>query len=254
MTYTLKLIDFYTHSYETTFGTCDLCMSTGTHDEEHLVFETSDNTIIDMENGYWNWGDYFTLIYVENTADFAHWLNNQEFDGEAPETEEELQKVITMIVGDYDFHCSTEEYNSIDDYITQVEFCAEINTVSKIEEDDPLLEEWEKEIFSIKGVEKTSDTTLALLSYPSEFNDNAFYSTEIDGDCFIVKGKDELLSLIIKLCELVYFNNDSVTSDFNELIVRWVENNKNKTLTLSANDIAHYYDSDYIANLMKKVK
>lgn len=103
MTYTLKLTDFYSDSYETDFGTCDLCMSTGIHEEEHFVFETSDGTVIDMENGYWSWGDYYTLLYIDNTADFAHWLSKQEFDGEAPKTEEELQSVITLITLDYDY-------------------------------------------------------------------------------------------------------------------------------------------------------
>lgn len=102
MTYSLKLIDFYTHSYEATFGTCDLCMGSGIHDEEHFVFETSKGNTIDMENGYWCWGDYFTLIYIDNTADFAHWLNSKKFDGEAPETEEELQEIIYNIVDEYE--------------------------------------------------------------------------------------------------------------------------------------------------------
>ena len=103
MTYKLKLTDFYSHSFETNFGTCDLCMSSGIHEEEHFVFETSKGVSIDMENGYWDWGVYYPILYIDNTADFAHWLNKQEFDGQAPETEEELQNVISLITLDYDF-------------------------------------------------------------------------------------------------------------------------------------------------------
>lgn len=92
----------HTHSYEATFGTCDLCMGSGIHDEEHFVFETSEGNTIDMENGFWKWGDYFNLVYIDNTADFAHWLNSKKFDGEAPETEEELQEIIYDIVSEYE--------------------------------------------------------------------------------------------------------------------------------------------------------
>lgn len=92
----------HTRSYETTFGTCDLCMSTGIHNEEHFVFETSDNNIITMENGYWDYGNYYKLLTIDNTADFAYWLNNQKFDGNVPETEEELQKIIPNIVLEYE--------------------------------------------------------------------------------------------------------------------------------------------------------
>lgn len=102
MTYSLKLIDFYNRSFETTFGTCDLCMSTGIHNEEHFVFETSDNNIITMENGYWDYGNYYKLLTIDNTADFAYWLNNQKFDGNAPETEEELQEIFSNIVLEYE--------------------------------------------------------------------------------------------------------------------------------------------------------
>ena len=42
MSYSLKLIDLKTDSYETIFGTCDLCMGTGVHIEEHMIFETSE--------------------------------------------------------------------------------------------------------------------------------------------------------------------------------------------------------------------
>lgn len=110
MTYSMKLIDFKTESYETTFGTCELCMSSGTNTIEIFVFEISNGNIIEMENGFWDWGDYFTLTYIENTADFAHWLSQETFEGEPPCDERELQNMIRDIEEDYKNHRTCEKF------------------------------------------------------------------------------------------------------------------------------------------------
>lgn len=84
MTYTLKLVDFITNTYETEFGTCDMCMHTGQATEETFVFKLGSGRIIEADNTFWDWGDHFTIIYIKNTADFAHWLSQQTFEGDEP--------------------------------------------------------------------------------------------------------------------------------------------------------------------------
>lgn len=85
MTYTLKLVDFIANTYETEFGTCDLCMYTGQATDETFVFELGSGRRIEANNTYRDWGDHFTVIDVDNTADFAHWLSQQTFVGKEPE-------------------------------------------------------------------------------------------------------------------------------------------------------------------------
>lgn len=110
MSYSLKLIDFKTNSYETTFGTCDLCMGTGMHTEEIFVFELPGGKIIEMENGFWDWGDYFDLVSIQNTADFAHWLSGEEFEGDPPADEYEMQNIIRDIEDKYDAYLMYQKH------------------------------------------------------------------------------------------------------------------------------------------------
>ena len=85
MAYTVKLVDFITRTYEAEFGTCDLCMGTGQATDETFVFELGSGKIIEADNTYWHYGDHFTIIDIDNTADSAHWLSQQTFVGKEPE-------------------------------------------------------------------------------------------------------------------------------------------------------------------------
>lgn len=73
----IKLIDIERNGYETTFGTCELCMWDGYADETTYIFDI-DGERREVEGWVWDWGD-FSSIWIENTADFAHWLNQQPF-------------------------------------------------------------------------------------------------------------------------------------------------------------------------------
>lgn len=66
--------------YGATFGTCDLCMSTGTAENPVYTFEftdteTGEEVVRDVEGWMWDWGDYFT-VYVDNVITFGDWLED----------------------------------------------------------------------------------------------------------------------------------------------------------------------------------
>lgn len=73
----IKLIDVESEPQEVTFGTCELCMSTGFANEPIFTFLING---IEVEvNGYeWSWGDYDEVPDV-NVIDFAAWLNKIDF-------------------------------------------------------------------------------------------------------------------------------------------------------------------------------
>lgn len=75
-----KLVDFYSREYETRFGTCEFCMSTGMAVEPHFKFEYDDGHTEWVAGYFWSWGDLF-LVDIDNTANFAAWLADQELDG-----------------------------------------------------------------------------------------------------------------------------------------------------------------------------
>ena len=75
-----KLVDFYSREYETEFGTCELCMSTGTAVEPHFKFEYDDGHTEWVAGYFWRLGGLF-LVDIDNTANFAAWLADQELDG-----------------------------------------------------------------------------------------------------------------------------------------------------------------------------
>ena len=110
MTYKLKLIDFKTKTSMATFGTCELCMGTSELVEGVFVFETSRGKVIEVTNGRWDWGDYDTIVNIENTADFAHWLSQQEFEGKPPEHEWDIADNLRSIVDSYDEHNKCQRY------------------------------------------------------------------------------------------------------------------------------------------------
>lgn len=79
-TYRVRLLDYNEYSEETTFGTCDLCMGTGTASNPTFTFEftdteTGEETVRDVEGYFWDWGDYFT-VDIYNVARFGDWLED----------------------------------------------------------------------------------------------------------------------------------------------------------------------------------
>lgn len=78
--YRVRLLDYNEYSEVTTFGTCDLCMGTGTAENPTFTFEftdttTGEKTVRDVEGYMWDWGDYFT-VYISNVPRFGDWLEN----------------------------------------------------------------------------------------------------------------------------------------------------------------------------------
>lgn len=61
------------------FGTCELCMSVGTHNFEVYVVEDENGKQFEYESGYWSWGDYMTYVWesIENAIEFASWFREQ---------------------------------------------------------------------------------------------------------------------------------------------------------------------------------
>lgn len=74
----VKLIDHRSETYETTFGSCEMCFHTGHATETQLKFRYEDGTTEWVDTFFWSWGDFFE-IEIENLADFAHWLGQQDF-------------------------------------------------------------------------------------------------------------------------------------------------------------------------------
>ena len=78
-----KVIDVKSEVEENVqFGTCDLCMSVGTLEKEFIVLEDEKGRIYEIETGEWDWGDYMTMIYIDNIADFSGWLSKRDITRE----------------------------------------------------------------------------------------------------------------------------------------------------------------------------
>lgn len=74
----IKLIDVVTETYDTTFGTCELCIHTGEATEPTFHFQKEDGTEFEVEGYYWNWGDLST-IYVDNIIELADFISRQTY-------------------------------------------------------------------------------------------------------------------------------------------------------------------------------
>lgn len=75
----LKLVDIDINSYETEFGTCELCMSVGYAYEPTYYFEKDDGMTFHIDGYYWSWGD-LDYIEVDNVIEFAAYINSLDFD------------------------------------------------------------------------------------------------------------------------------------------------------------------------------
>ena len=107
-TYRVRLLDYNEYSQETTFGTCEICMYTGTAENPTFTFEftntdTGEETVSDVRGYMWDWGDYIT-VDIYNVARFGDWLEDN---------------TITVDTLDMDFYSLRElvsrwEYRNVD--------------------------------------------------------------------------------------------------------------------------------------------
>lgn len=99
----IKLIDFDPgEPYETEFGTCELCMSTGEAQDPRFKFKYEDGSTEWVDGSFWSWADQF-VVYVDNTAEFAGWLIEQDFKPDFRIKEyEDLQQIVN------DYHYESE--------------------------------------------------------------------------------------------------------------------------------------------------
>lgn len=79
-TYRVRLLDYNEYSQSTTFGTCEICMSTGIAENPTFTFEftdteTGEETVSDVKGYMWDWGDYHT-VDIYNVARFGDWLED----------------------------------------------------------------------------------------------------------------------------------------------------------------------------------
>ena len=82
-TYRVRLLAYREDTdTNTTFGTCDICMSTGTADNPVYTFEFTDTDTGEKDtreiDGYeWDWGDY-SVVLIDNVIRFGDWLEDNE--------------------------------------------------------------------------------------------------------------------------------------------------------------------------------
>ena len=79
-TYRVRLLDYNEYSQETTFGSCEICMHTGTAENPVYTFEftdtdTGEETVSDVRGYMWDWGDYRT-VDIYNVIAFGDWLED----------------------------------------------------------------------------------------------------------------------------------------------------------------------------------
>lgn len=76
----IKLIDVQTEVEEDVeFGTCELCMWTGSAEYPTFIFEKEDGTKFEVLGWEWDWGDLDTL-YIGNVVLFNDYISQIEFD------------------------------------------------------------------------------------------------------------------------------------------------------------------------------
>lgn len=259
MTYTLKLIDFKTKSYETTFGTCDLCMSTGMHTTEHFIFETSEDKVIYMENGFWDWGDYFTLIEVENSADFAHWLSQQEFEGEAPQDERDLQREISNIAEKYISCKEGELYERLGYSMCNIELSIIMNFYEELHQDEPIEDDYLFTLLDVEGVGDVEGDGY-INSFWNKNKDSKEYNHSIDlyGEGFAAKNTHVLFVAMKELCNKSLSYVESNNGKVDEIAIWWENKGEENSLILEEKDIEKLHhcenDNDVYDFLIKKVK
>lgn len=84
-----------------TFGTCELCMSTGTMTEQYFHFKDETGRVHIVEGFMWDWGDLFE-IYIENIPHFAEWVAHQDIDPPSDENYGHDYAWLSDLVHQYD--------------------------------------------------------------------------------------------------------------------------------------------------------
>lgn len=75
-----KLINYTTNEKEdVTFGTCEMCMSTGSMTEQIFHIQDEYGRVHEVEGHEWDWGD-LSEIYIDNIPKFAAWLEKQDIE------------------------------------------------------------------------------------------------------------------------------------------------------------------------------
>ena len=74
----VKLVD-YKHEVEENvqFGTCEICMGTGTLEYGVFIFEDEKGDQISIDNGSWSWGDWSDDYDIDNLPRFAEFFNSK---------------------------------------------------------------------------------------------------------------------------------------------------------------------------------
>lgn len=80
-TYRVRLLAYREDmAYGVTFGTCEICMHTGTAANPVYTFEftdteTGEKDVRDVDGYEWDWGDYNT-VDIYNVITFGDWLED----------------------------------------------------------------------------------------------------------------------------------------------------------------------------------
>ena len=76
----LRLVDLRDgETTRTTFGTCEMCLYTSSHTPKFLVFDMNGETR-EYETGFWDWGDYFVHLDIDNVAAFAKFISGKKIN------------------------------------------------------------------------------------------------------------------------------------------------------------------------------
>ena len=97
MAFQLRLTNVEVEQEENvTTGTCELCLGTVDMEYEYLLFETTCGKTFRVENGMWDYGDYFKLWHIDNLPAFADWLEHNKLNG-TPPNPGDWSEVVSMI-------------------------------------------------------------------------------------------------------------------------------------------------------------
>lgn len=76
----IEILDYQSwEDNEVEFGTCELCMSTGSAMFEQVLVQQDDGTPYWVDLYAWDYG-HLSQIHIDNIARFAAWLSEQDLD------------------------------------------------------------------------------------------------------------------------------------------------------------------------------
>ena len=104
-----KLIDYIVHNpEEVTTGTCEICMSTRTLEEQYFYIQDEYGKVHNIPGFSFSWGD-LDQIYIDNIAHFSAWL--QDVDIEPPYDQEcgyDYSWFAYNVISQYDYDISPD--------------------------------------------------------------------------------------------------------------------------------------------------